>query len=174
VWQHVDAHASRSSMPTVTAYHAHPRTPALTPSSTVRPALQPRASSASPPWARWRPNGGFYPPAYLREGYGHPGGPALTRGRARSPGSGLCGVSTRSTFGPVLLDRDVHYAHHRDRAQDRAGRRGRVHVAVLVDAVFALGNLGRSRRYSEAIRKSSLRLMLFGGVYRAKTCSYRP
>jgi len=37
---------------------------------------------------------------------------------------------------------------------------------VLVDAVFALGKLGRSRRYSDSdkIRKSSLGLMLFGGA----------
>ncbi len=41
---------------------------------------------------------------------------------------------------------------------------------ILVDAVFALGKLGRSRRYSEAIRKSSLHLMLFGGAM-SLTCN---
>ncbi len=43
---------------------------------------------------------------------------------------------------------------------------------VLVDAVFALGKLGRSRRYSDSdkIRKSSLGLMLFGGAM-SLTCN---
>jgi hypothetical protein len=35
---------------------------------------------------------------------------------------------------------------------------------LLVDAVFALGKLGRLERFSPAIRRSSLRLMLFGGA----------
>lgn len=34
---------------------------------------------------------------------------------------------------------------------------------LLVDAVFALGKLGRSKRLPPAVRKSAFRMMLFGG-----------
>lgn len=34
---------------------------------------------------------------------------------------------------------------------------------LLVDAVFALGKLGRAKRFPDAVRKSAFRMMLFGG-----------
>ena len=41
---------------------------------------------------------------------------------------------------------------------------------LLVDAVFALGKLGRAKRFPDAVRRSAFKMMLFGGAL-SLTCN---
>jgi len=154
---------SRSSMPTVTPTNAHRVPPALTPSSTVDQLSSRAPAQLARPGPRWRPNGGLpyrIPPGRLRPSWrtsSHARSSALTRQRALP-------ACPPVNIRPALTGSRCPRTNIIETALSSAGRAWpRTRRRSWSMRSSHSGNSAGRAGYSEAIRKSSLRLMLFGG-----------